>query len=154
MDNKKADLIYFVLVIWFIVALPLGISAYDRYSWNLRIPQEAKVFDLTGNTQKGWVSGHIEAADVLIGSLIPRQFSPPVITVNKGDRVILRLASSDVVHGFSLKDFDIFVNDGIHPGKPQIVSFIADKAGTFTFACNSICGSLHENMSGTILVNA
>ena len=154
MDNKKADLIYFAMVIFVLVALPFGISAYDRYIWNHKIPHDAKVFDLTGHTQKGWVFGTIDASDVLTGSLIPKKLSPPVIRVNKGDKVVLKLTSSDVVHGFSLKDFGIFINDGIHPGKPQTVSFIADKTGTFTFACNAICGSHHENMSGTIIVNA
>lgn len=154
MDNKKADLIYFAMVIFVVVTLPFGISAYDRYIWDDKIPQDAKVFDLTGHTQKGWVFGSIDAVDVLIDSLIPKQWPPPVIRVNKGDRVVLKLTSSDVVHGFSLKDFGIFINDGIHPGKPRIISFIADKEGTFTFACNAICGSHHENMFGSIIVNA
>jgi len=154
MDNKKADLIYFAMVIFVVVALPFGISAYDRHIWNQKIPQDAKVFNLTGHTQKGWVSGSIGASDILTESLIPKELKPPVIKVNKGDRVVLKLTSSDVIHGFSLKDFGIFINDGIHPGKPQTVSFIADKEGTFTFACNAICGSHHENMFGTIIVNA
>jgi heme/copper-type cytochrome/quinol oxidase subunit 2 len=154
MDNKKADLIYFLLVIFVIIALPFGISAYDKYLWSLKISQDAKVFSLTGHTQKGWVSGSINAAEVLTSSLSPKKSTPPVIKVNKGDRVVLKLTSSDVVHGFSLKDFGIFINDGIHPGKPQTISFIADKEGRFTFACNAICGSHHENMSGTIIVDA
>ena len=153
MANKKADLIYFAMVIFVLAALPFGISAYDRHVWNHKISHDAKVFDLTGHTRKGWVFGSIDASDVLTDSLIPKKMSPPVIRVNKGDRVVLKLTSSDVVHGFSLKDFGIFINDGIHPGKPRTVSFIADKAGTFTFACNAICGSRHENMSGTIIVN-
>jgi heme/copper-type cytochrome/quinol oxidase subunit 2 len=154
MDNQKADLIYFVLVIFIVGALPFGISTYDKYVWNQKIPQDAKVFSLTGHTQKGWVSGSIDAVEVLTDNLIPKKSTPPVIKVNKGDLVVLKLTSSDVVHGFSLKDFGVFINDGIHPGKPQTVSFIADKEGIFTFACNAICGSHHENMSGTIIVNA
>ncbi|MBC8440915.1 MAG: cupredoxin domain-containing protein [Deltaproteobacteria bacterium] len=154
MDNKKADLIYFALVIFVVAALPFGISAYDRHIWNQKIPQDAKIFNLTGHTRKGWVFGTIDAYDVLTVSLIPKEFTPPIIKVNKGDQVVLKLTSSDVVHGFSLKDFGIFINEGIHPGKPQMVTFIADKEGTFTFACNAICGSHHENMFGTIIVNA
>jgi heme/copper-type cytochrome/quinol oxidase subunit 2 len=154
MDNRKLDLVYFVLVIFVIITLPFGISAYDNYIWNKKITHNSKVFNLTGHTQKGWVSGSINAVDVLVGSLTHIKSTPPIIKVNKGDRVVLKLTSSDVVHGFSLKDFGIFINNGIHPGKPQIISFIADKEGTFTFACNAICGSHHENMSGTIIVNA
>ena len=154
MNNKKADLVYLVLVIFVIVSLPFGISAYDKYTWSQRIPHDAKVFNLTGHTKKGWITGSIDAIDVLGDSLIHKKSAPPIIRVNKGDRVVLKLTSSDVVHGFSLKDFGIFINDGIHPGKPRTISFVADKTGTFTFACNAICGSHHENMSGTIIVKA
>lgn len=58
----------------------------------------------------------------------------PIIEVNKGDLVVLKLTSSDVVHGFSLKEFGVFLTDGIQPGKATYVSFKADKAGTFTFS--------------------
>ncbi|MCF6248362.1 MAG: cupredoxin domain-containing protein [Desulfobacula sp.] len=154
MNNKKADIIYFALVMFVIVALPFGISAYDKYLWGEKIPGDAKLFSLTGHTQKGWVLGSIKAVDVLTDGLNTKVFTPPVIKVNKGDRVVLKLTSSDVVHGFSLKDFGVFVNDGIHPGKPRMISFVADKQGVFTFACNAICGKHHENMSGTIIVKA
>ena len=40
----------------------------------------------------------------------------PEIEVKKGDLVVFKLASSDVVHGFSLKDFGIYLTDGIQPG--------------------------------------
>jgi heme/copper-type cytochrome/quinol oxidase subunit 2 len=68
--------------------------------------------------------------------------------------VVLRLKSSDVIHGFSLKDFGVFITDGIHPGKVTLVSFRADKVGRFTFSCNAICGTNHENMQGTLVVKA
>ena len=77
-----------------------------------------------------------------------------MIEVSKGDLVVLKLKSSDVVHGFSLKDFGVFVTDGIQPGKVTLVSFTADKVGTFTFSCNAICGDNHENMQGTLVVKA
>ncbi len=154
MDNKNLDRIYFILVLLVLIALPLGISAYDKHIWSQQTPKGAKVFELTGHTQIGWILGSIEASDVLVQSIKPIKFAPPVITVNKGDTVVLKLISSDVIHGFSLKDFGIFINDGIHPGRPQLVTFSADKSGKFTFACNAICGSHHENMFGTIIVNA
>jgi heme/copper-type cytochrome/quinol oxidase subunit 2 len=59
-----------------------------------------------------------------------------------------------VVHGFSLKDFGVFVETGIKPGKVTVVSFKADKAGVFTFSCNAICGDNHQNMQGTLVVRA
>jgi cytochrome c oxidase subunit 2 len=78
----------------------------------------------------------------------------PLIEVSKGDLVVLKLTSSDVVHGFSLKDFGVFITEGIHPGKVRLVSFRADKVGSFTFSCNAICGDNHKNMQGTLVVTA
>jgi hypothetical protein len=43
---------------------------------------------------------------------------------------------------------------GIQPGKAVFVSFKADKVGTFTFSCNAICGDIHQNMQGTLVVKA
>jgi heme/copper-type cytochrome/quinol oxidase subunit 2 len=77
-----------------------------------------------------------------------------VIEVSKGDMVVLKLKSSDVVHGFSLKDFGVFITEGIQPGKVRLVSFKADKIGVFTFSCNAICGENHQNMQGRLVVKA
>ncbi len=154
MNLKTADRFYLIAVVVIIAAMPLGISAFDTSVRNKKIPDHAKVFHLTGNTVQGWVNGDIQAADVLFNSIKPVKPSHPVLHAKKGDTVVIRLSSSDVIHGFSLKDFGIFINDGIHPGRPVIVTFTADKAGTFSFACNAICGSLHENMTGTIIISA
>jgi len=68
--------------------------------------------------------------------------------------VVFKLTSSDVVHGFSLKDFGVYLKDGIQPGRVTYVTFKADKAGTYTFSCNAICGEIHQNMQGTLIVKA
>ena len=68
--------------------------------------------------------------------------------------VVFKLTSSDVVHGFSLKDFEVFLTDGIRPGKATYVSFKADKVGRFIFTCNAVCGDMHQNMQGTLVVKA
>lgn len=34
------------------------------------------------------------------------------------------------------------------------MTFTADKVGTFTFSCNAICGDMHKNMQGTLVVKA
>ncbi len=76
------------------------------------------------------------------------------LKVNKGDMVFLKITSSDVVHGFSFKDFGILIEDGIRPGKVVLASFKADKVGAFTFTCSIICGDEHKNMQGTLVVRA
>jgi len=78
------------------------------------------------------------------------QFSPATITVNKGDKVRLKITSVDVTHGFALKDFN--VNVTLEPGQTQIVEFVADKVGSFSFRCSVPCGEGHREMQGTLIV--
>ena len=79
------------------------------------------------------------------------EFSPSTITVNKGDTVKLHISSIDVTHGFGLPDFGI--NKTLSPGSTVDIEFVADKRGTFTFACTIICGSGHGGMNGQLIVN-
>lgn len=148
------DLLLLGLVVFILAGLPLGIYAYDRHVWQERIPAGAKVFTLTGNTNLGWLAGRVKGYDVVSLDEKPTAFSRPVLVVDKGDTVVLKLGSSDVIHGFSLKDFGIFIEDGVRPGKVNLVKFKADKSGVFSFSCNIICGDHHKNMKGTLIVRA
>jgi len=153
-DNNKLDLAFVIVLILFIVGLPIAIRTYNHQVWKEKIPPGAKEFTLTGNSQRGWVLGDIHAQDIIFFRHQDKTFEMPVIEVSKGDFVVLKLRSSDVVHGFSLKDEGIFITDGIQPGKTVLVSFTADKVGTFTFSCNAICGDNHQNMQGRLIVRA
>jgi heme/copper-type cytochrome/quinol oxidase subunit 2 len=153
--NKKPDLFILFLMVLILAGLPLGIVSYDRHVTSQKIPSQARVFTLTGHAKRGWLIGQVPAYDAV--TFWQKQDQPierPVIEVKKGDMVVFKLASSDVVHGFSLKDFGIYLKDGIQPGKVIYVSFKADKVGTFTFSCNAICGDMHQNMQGTLIVRA
>jgi heme/copper-type cytochrome/quinol oxidase subunit 2 len=153
--NKKLDLFFLAVIVLIVVGLPFGISYYDEYISSTKIPPGARQFTLTGHAERGWLIGEVPAYRAV--SIWKQQGQPiekPVIEVTKGDLVVFKLTSSDVVHGFSLKDFAVFLTDGIHPGKPTYVSFKADKVGVFTFSCNAICGDSHQNMQGTLVVKA
>ncbi|MFQ5485666.1 MAG: hypothetical protein ACE5DO_10105 [Desulfobacterales bacterium] len=152
--REKIDIFFLLLLISVTIGLPVGIWAYNDHLWKEKIPAGAREFTLTGHTQKGWILGEVKAYDIISLRVSPPLLEKPAIHVQKGDRVVLKLKSSDVVHGFSLKDFSVIVTDGIQPGKTVLVSFIADKTGTFIFSCNAICGQNHENMQGTLIVNA
>jgi len=151
-SNRIQDRILFLFLIGLVIGIPLLIKGYDRYVWQEKIQPETKVFALTGHIDKGWVAGDVKAFQV--ASLQPEDFKleHPVIRVHKGDKVVLKLTSSDVIHGFSLKDFGVYVEEGIVPGKVTLVSFVADREGTFTFTCNAICGKNHDKMQGTLIV--
>lgn len=149
----KTDIVLLILVLALLAGLPLSLRAYDQWVWRTKIQQDAKVFTLTGNNEKGWILGDIHAFNVLFPDT-RRPHGPPRVTVRLGDRVVLKIKSSDVVHGFSLKDLGIYIAEGIQPGKVKLVSFVADKVGEFTFSCNAICGENHENMKGIVVVTA
>lgn len=78
------------------------------------------------------------------------EFIPPVITVNKGDNVVLNIKSTDVAHGFKISEFN--VDQKLIPGKTEVVKFIADKKGEFSFFCNVYCGADHADMKGKLIV--
>lgn len=77
-------------------------------------------------------------------------YDPQVIKVNKGDRVVLRLVSVDVMHGIYLDGYNL--NIKAEPGKPEVAEFIADKAGKVRFRCSVTCGPLHPFMIGELVV--
>ncbi len=153
--DKKLDIVFVGVIILVLAGLPLAIFAYDDYVASRHIPPEAKHFTLTGHAERGWLVGAVPAyGAVTIWKQKGAPFEKPVIEVSMGDTVVFKLTSSDVVHGFSLKDFGIYLKEGIEPGKATYVSFTADKTGTFTFTCNAVCGDMHQNMQGTIIVRA
>lgn len=136
------------------VGIPLAIKGYNAQLWQETIQPGTRLISLTGHIDKGWVVGDIKAYEVASLSKEDFNLGHPVIHVKKGENVVIKLASSDVIHGFSLKDLGVFVEEGIIPGKVTLVSFVADKEGTFTFTCNAICGKNHEKMQGTLIVTA
>ena len=78
------------------------------------------------------------------------QFSPAVLQVNPGDRVTIELVSTDVVHGFSLDDYDF--NLTAYPGQMVTGTFVANQPGVFRFRCPVPCGNLHPFMIGKLQV--
>lgn len=78
------------------------------------------------------------------------KFGPDTIIVNQGDKVILKITSTDVTHSFLLKDYNL--NIKLEPNKTQTIEFIADKFGVFPFRCGVPCGDGHKEMVGTFVV--
>lgn len=78
------------------------------------------------------------------------EYKPSVITVNKGDTVKIRLVSEDVHHGFYVDGYE--VKTSAYMGKDGHLTFVADKAGRFTFRCSVTCGEFHPYMVGYLVV--
>lgn len=78
------------------------------------------------------------------------EYSPREITVKKGIPVVLEFTSLDRLHGFNCPGLSIRAD--IPPKKTTVLRFVPEKAGTFPFHCDVFCGSGHEGMTGTIIV--
>ena len=79
------------------------------------------------------------------------EFVPAEIRVRQGETVTLRLTAPEVPMGINFADFGRRAD--IVPGKPTTLQLTPDKAGRFTFVCDVFCGSGHEYMSGTLVVD-
>jgi cytochrome c oxidase subunit 2 len=107
----------------------------------------------TGGTGQAGQGGTQTQSGVKAFTVVAKRFAfePSTITVRQGDTVKITASSADVAHGFALPDFN--VNLRLEPGaRPQTVTFVADKKGTFTFYCNIPCGPGHLDMKGTLIV--
>ena len=78
------------------------------------------------------------------------EFSPTEITLKKGEPVILRLSSSDRVHGFMSKPLKI--DTDIPSDTTKDVAVTPDTAGNFTVICDHYCGTGHGNMKMKVTV--
>tara|TARA_Y100000310_G_C20284077_1_gene623985 strand:- start:45 stop:497 length:453 start_codon:yes stop_codon:yes gene_type:complete len=110
--------------------VPREVEEQTEDNKNSNQEQEIKEFDITASNWK---------------------FEPSTINVNKGDKVILHIVSTDVEHGFAINEFNIDVN--LKPGQTVDIEFIANKKGEFLIFCNVFCGIGHSDMEGTLIVN-
>ncbi|MGE5140928.1 MAG: c-type cytochrome [Rudaea sp.] len=124
----KRELLALAVVLFILLAFPAALFAYQTRLTN---PPGVRVITLTANApgKGGW--------------------QPDAIQVNLGETVRLRIASTDVVHGFAVPALGIDVNE-ILPGHVQEVEFRAAKAGRFPFACTRWCSVDHWRMRGVI----
>lgn len=97
-------------------------------------------------------AAHEAAAAERVIALSARKFSYslPVITLKRGEPVIVELTAVDRIHGFNAPDLKLRA-DAI-PGVVQRIRLVPEKAGTFVYFCDVFCGDGHEEMSGSIIV--
>ena len=78
-------------------------------------------------------------------------FVPETLSVNKGDTMSVTFTNTGKYpHNFVIKDLNV-EGKTIQPGESDIVTFIADKAGTFTYIC-SVPTHKDKGMTGTLTV--
>jgi mono/diheme cytochrome c family protein len=119
------------LVLLVVLGLPLGALGFQR----AQTAGPARVVELTARLPTAEHGG----------------WTPERITVQRGERIRLRISSADVVHGFSIPKLDVYV-DWIEPGKVAEVEFTADRPGRYAFQCTVWCQLGHWRMRGVIEV--
>jgi len=94
-------------------------------------------------------------------------YDPPVLRVNRGDWVWIRLVAQDVTHGFYLEGYDLEAK--MRPENPtfwvrhpsqgdefkeaQEIGFVANRTGKFRYRCSITCGYMHPFMQGELIVS-
>ena len=119
------------LVLLVVLGIPLAIFGYQR----LRAAGPMRTIEITARLPTSDLGG----------------WTPEVITVQKGERVRLRLTSADVVHGFAVPKLGIDAG-WIEPGKVSEVEFVANRPGRYTTECTVYCEAGHWRMRGIIQV--
>lgn len=114
-------------------------------------PSETKQNDVSENTQEQQVPEVYtnETKEFTIAAS-NWKFDPGTIVVKQGDKVKIKITSTDVKHSFMLKDYNINVQ--LEPNQTQTIEFTADKSGVFQFRCAVPCGAGHKDMIGTLVV--
>jgi cytochrome c oxidase subunit 2 len=80
------------------------------------------------------------------------EFTPETVTARVGQSLTFVLTSLDRIHGFKMPEFGIRTD--IVPDRKTLVTITPTKAGSFAFLCDIFCGDGHEDMSGTLVVEA
>tara|TARA_Y100000310_G_scaffold68970_1_gene64280 strand:+ start:2576 stop:3022 length:447 start_codon:yes stop_codon:yes gene_type:complete len=96
--------------------------------------------------------GEVKKTNTKVITMIAEKFkfTPSTITVKKGDEVEIIIKSIDVKHSLSIPAFG--VNIDAVPDKKNSAKFVASKAGTFDMVCEVFCGSGHDDMKATLIV--
>ena len=93
--------------------------------------------------------GEESVAEIVVegGSM---KFSPTKITVSQGQKVTIRFKNVQGFHDFVIDEFNV-KTEQIAAGEEAVVSFVADKKGTFEYYC-SVANHRQLGMKGTLIV--
>jgi heme/copper-type cytochrome/quinol oxidase subunit 2 len=94
-------------------------------------------------------------------------YDPPVLRVNRGDRIHVQLVAKDVTHGFYLEGYNVEAkmrpengtfwarqpSQGGDYKEVEEISFVASRPGKFRYRCSITCGYMHPFMQGELIVS-
>ena len=80
------------------------------------------------------------------------EFTPDTVKAKVGETLTFVLTSFDRIHGFKMPELGVRAD--IVPDKETRLTVTVTKPGTFTYFCDIFCGDGHEEMAGTLVVEA
>jgi plastocyanin/mono/diheme cytochrome c family protein len=128
-----------------LIGLPIWVVAYNRSL----DPSDRTVIHLTGVMKDGaWTTETVNSANYGV-----KTFEPAEIRLEKGERVLFKLTSADVTHGFYVPELGLGPVE-VEPGHVEEINFDADTTGVFTYYCTTVCGDCHHFMRGVIRIGS
>ncbi len=91
-------------------------------------------------------AGHAETPRRI--EIIAKRFTydPDVITLKKGEPVVLVMHSIDVTHGIKVDELNL-KSDDVEKGKETEIRFTPEKTGHYIGKCAHFCGKGHGSMT-------
>lgn len=134
-----------ILVLLAIVALPVASFFYEYRIIPGSYPEGTKVFNITavGGETGIWTLGKVSGYNYWREKGIK---AIDEINVEEGDKIVLRVNSADVYHGFGLRIPGYRINEKVIPGQITSIELTANESGHYRFLCTILCGKAHTKM--------
>jgi|Deesub1362A_J573_1020465.scaffolds.fasta_scaffold00067_8 polyferredoxin len=154
--SSKILVIISAILLAFLLGIPVNAHVVSEKEW-LNDPHDhgdAKIVFVKAY-QFGFAIKAIQDGSKII--VYPEGSEPSVLEVEEGDRIVFRVISGDVTHGFYIDGYTpTAVGDNrivIEPGKIVEVGPITfNKPGKIKLRCSVTCGPLHPFMVSDIIV--
>jgi len=133
MSKKAIVSIVLILVVIFIV---MAFMSKGNKGPNNNISQNVIKSDsaTTLNNQTPVKEFSMTSFTEMVGGEPKPQFSLKEITVNKGDRVRIKITEISGNHNFNIDEFGVYTETPLN--KESVVEFVADKSGSFVYYCS------------------
>ncbi|MFN8590238.1 MAG: cytochrome c oxidase subunit II [Thermomicrobiales bacterium] len=152
---------FFLVTAAILIILGAAAIGVSYFTFGVRLPGPVARLDpqTTGQTAPFDNPGLHQTGDkqydaVLVANLW--QWTPNApgegFTVPVGSTVTFKVASTNVMHGFMIRNTNI--NSMVIPGEVTQVTYTFDKPGEYLIICHEYCGIGHQDMFSKVVVEA